>query len=244
MRKKNKENKEFSHFQELANEWWKPKGKFEILHQINPLRIQYIRKNIINENFQVNQKKILKNIDILDLGCGGGLICEPLAKMGANVTGIDFVKENINIAMNHAKKSNLKINYYFKNINSLKIQKKFDVIIILEVIEHIKEWEKIIKNIIVNLKPNGKIIFSTINRTFLSRIFVIFLAEEVLKWIPKNTHKYNKLVKPDELIFYLKKNNMKIIDISGLVYNPILKNWDFKKNKTRMNYFCTAQIIN
>lgn len=244
MRRKNDKNTEFNHFQELSNEWWNPNGKFKVLHTLTPLRIKYL-KSIIklkHENITKNNK-ILKGLEILDLGCGGGLVSEPLTRLGASVTGIDFVKKNIKTAKHHAKISNLKINYLNQDILSIKLNKKFDIILMLEIIEHINNWESVVNKILKYLKPDGKIIFSTINRTLHSKIFAIFIAEEILKWVPKKTHNYRKLVKPKELTSFLEKNNMKILDITGLVLNPISGDWFLNKKMTKINYFCTAERI-
>ena len=183
------------------------------------------------------------NIDILDLGCGGGLVCEPLTRLGANVTGVDFVKENIEIAKKHAIKSNLNIQYIKQNLSSLHLNKKYDVILLLEVIEHIDNWKKIISKSIKHLKPKGRMVFSSINRTILSKILAIFLAEQILYWVPKKTHTYSKLIKPEELMSFIENNKMKTIDITGLVFNPIIWEWSLNKNKTQINYFFTAEKI-
>ena len=236
MNKKMSKNQEFNHFTSIAREWWLPEGKFKILHQITPIRLEYILNNV--------KKKELKNLDILDLGCGGGLICEPLARLKANVTGIDFVKENIDIARRHAKLSNLKINYIHENINSLYLKKKYDLILLLEVIEHMNDWEVLITKIKKNLKPKGSIIFSTINRTKLSKIFAIYIAENILKWVPRKTHDYKKLITPDELKIALIKNNFIIQNLMGMNFNPILRKWKLDKNLYFINYFCTAKLIN
>ena len=235
MNKKTSKNQEFDHFTAIAKEWWKPRGKFKILHQILPTRMEYILQNI--------EKKKTKKLDILDLGCGGGLTCEPLARLNANVTGIDFVRENIEIAKDHANKSNLKINYILNDINSINLKKKYDLILMLEIIEHLDEWEILISKIKKNLKPKGRIIFSTINRTQISKIFAIFLAENILKWVPKKTHNYSKLVTTEELKKTLIKNNFKIKNITGMNFNPVTNEWKLNKNVFPINYFCTA-ILN
>ena len=245
MIKKIVKNSEFNHFNDLSNEWWHPNGQFKILHTLTPLRIKYIKDNLdlsINNSNKKN-KKILKDLDILDLGCGGGLVCEPLARLGANITGIDFVNNNIEVAKKHAKISNLNIKYIYQDLNSLNLKNKFDLILLLELIEHINNWKNIVIKIIKNLKPEGRIIFSTINRNILSNLFAIFIAEDILKLIPKNTHQYNKLVKTEELTSFLKKNNMKILDISGLFFNPLFREWTINKKMDQINYFCVAQKI-
>ena len=244
MRKKVHKNTEFDHFKKLSNEWWYPNGKFKVLHALTPIRMKYIINNIcmFNKNSS-KSSKILKGLEILDLGCGGGLVCEPLAKLGAKVTGIDFIKKNIETAKHHAKISKLNITYINQDLSSIKLNKHYDIILMLEVIEHIHNWENVVTKIIKYLKPNGKIIFSTINRTIHSKIFAIILAEKILKWIPKNTHDYIKLVKPKELISFLNKSNMEIIDTTGLVFNPLLREWFLNKKMTKINFFCTAQKI-
>ena len=233
-----KKTSEFDHFTDLAKEWWDRKGKFKILHSITPLRIKYIR-NIIASHSKKNN-----NLKILDLGCGGGLVCEPLSRLGANVTGVDFVLSNIKVAKLHAKKSNLNIEYLHQDLNNLKITKKYDLILMLEILEHIDNWEKLIKKVKKNLKSNGKIIISTINRNIYSKFFAIFIAEEILRWVPKKTHKYNKLIKPNELTYVLKKNKFDILDITGLTYKPISMEWSLNKKNYKINYFCSALNIN
>ena len=244
MRKKYSKNREFTHFEELSNEWWDENGKFKVLHRINPIRIEYIKKQMLSKNQKNNNyNKKLANLEILDLGCGGGIICEPLSRLGAKVTGIDFVKKNIEVAKHHAKNSKLKINYSSQDLNSFNTIKKYDLILMLEIIEHLENWQFVVKKILKNLKSNGKIIFSTINRTIYAKFFAIYMAEEILEIIPKKTHQYEKLIQPNELKQFLRKNNLDIIDTTGLVFNPLKNKWNLDKNKIKINYFCTAKKI-
>jgi len=232
---------EFDHFETLADEWWDPVGKFKILHTLTPIRINYIKNKLFDKNQLIkSSKKSLSNFNILDLGCGGGLVCEPLALLGANITGIDFVKQNIITAKKHAKKLNANIEYFHQNLNNLKLKKKYDAILILEVLEHIEDWKKIILNVKKLLKPKGKIIISTINRNFFSKLFAIFFAENILKWVPKNTHTYSKLIKPEELTSFLNKNKITVTDVTGLIFKPLSGEWILDKYNYRINYFCTA----
>ena len=241
MIKNTSKKSEFDHFLHLSNEWWNPNGKFAILHSLTPVRIRYIKRMFFNEISNIkNDNKPFKNLNILDLGCGGGLTCEPLTRLGANLIGLDFVKNNIDIAIKHAASSDLNIQYLYQDIENLNLNKKFDAIIIFEVLEHLDDWKKIIKNINKYLKPRGKLIISTINRNIIARIFAIFIAENILKWIPKKTHTYNKLIKPRELTSFLNNNNFKVIDVTGLVYKPISANWDLDRKNYKINYFCTA----
>ncbi len=243
MKKNSSKLKELHHFSKISDQWWDSRGKFKILHKLNPARIQYIKKQILYSNKKnMNSANGLKNLDILDLGCGGGLICEPLRRLGSNITGIDFVKDNIKIAKNHAKISNLDIKYIFQDLSEIKLKKKYDVILLLEVIEHLEDWEEILKKTKNSLKPNGLIIISTINRNIMSKIFAIYIAENILKWVPKDTHSYDKFITPEEIKSFAKKNNMKVIDTTGLVYNLITSEWELR-NKLTINYFCTIKKI-
>ena len=222
---------EFDHFTELASEWWLKNGKFKILHEIQPIRIKYIQ-NLVN-------KRQLDKFKILDLGCGGGLTSEGLSKIGADVTGIDFVKENINVAKIHAQKNNLKINYKTLDFENEKISSKFDIIVIFEVLEHLSDWKSFIKKIKSNLKLNGILIISTINKNLISKFLAIDLAENFLNWIPLNTHNYHKFIRPKELEFFLNQNNFKNISFKGLKYNPFKRKWILSE-KTNVNYFCSC----
>ena len=228
-------NEEFAFFNQLSDEWWNENGKFKILHQIKSHRMSYILDQINNRN--------IRNLKILDVGCGGGIICEPLARLGAKVTGIDFVPNNIIAAKIHSKKNKLKINYINKDIEKSKLDEKFDIILMFEVLEHLDNWKKTIKNIKKNLNKNGLIIISTINRNLLSKLFAINIAENILNWIPKGTHDYNKLIKPEELKKILLKEKFNFNNIKGLVFNPLNREWKLSKNYM-INYFCTANLIN
>ena len=191
---------------------------------------------------QINNRDI-KNLKILDIGCGGGIICEPLARLGAKVTGIDFAPNNIKAAKIHSKKNKLKIKYIYKDIEKSKLDEKFDLILMFEVLEHLDNWKKTIKNIKKNLNHNGIIIISTINRNYLSKLFAINIAENILNWVPKGTHDYNKLIKPEELKKTLSKENLQFNNIKGLVFDPFNMEWKLSKNYV-INYFCSASIIN
>jgi len=228
-------NEEFALFNQLSDEWWNENGKFKILHQIKSLRMAYILD-------QINNRKI-KNLKILDLGCGGGIICEPLARLGAKVTGIDFAPNNIKAAKIHSKKNNLKIKYFYKDIEKSELDEKFDIILMFEVLEHLDNWKKTIKNIKKNLNKNGLIIISTINRNFFSKLFAINIAENILNWIPKGTHDYKKLIKPEELKIILAKENFRFNNIKGLVFDPLTREWKLSNNYM-INYFCSANLTN
>ncbi len=227
-------NKEYELFNKLSKEWWDENGKFKVLHQIRPIRIKYILDQLNNNN--------LKNMDILDLGCGGGLVCESLSRLGAKVTGIDFVENNIEVAKIHSIKKNLNINYIHADIEKLDLKKKFDLIIIFEVLEHLNNWKNFLIGIKKYLKKNGLIIISTINRNLISKYSVIYIAENILGWIPKGTHSYEKFIKPEEIEYFMKDNKLFLNDMKGLVYNPTSLDWQLSKN-TMINYFCTYSRI-
>ncbi len=225
-----KNNSEYEHFNKLSDEWWDENGKFRILHQIRPIRIQYILDQVNNQN--------IKNLDILDIGCGGGLVSESLSRLGANVTGIDFVQTNIRAAKLHSSKAKLDINYIYGDIEKIKINKKFDLIIMFEVLEHLDDWRSLLLKISKNLNKKGVIIISTINRNIISKFTAIKIAENILKWIPKGTHNFEKFIKPDEINETLMSKNILLKDLSGLTFNPLELSWNLSKN-TSINYFCT-----
>tara|TARA_B100000575_G_scaffold168737_1_gene135020 strand:+ start:10377 stop:11081 length:705 start_codon:yes stop_codon:yes gene_type:complete len=228
-------NEEYNFFNKLSEEWWDENGKFSVLHRIRPLRIKYILD-------QLNDSKV-KGLDVLDLGCGGGLVSEALSRLGANVTGIDFSENNIAVAKKHSHKNNLQINYINKNIENMEFTKKFDLIIMFEVLEHLDNWESFLYKVKKNLRKDGKLIISTINRNLISKYFAIFIAENLLKWIPKGTHSYEKFIMPEEIKTCMKSLNFKVKDLKGLNYNPISSNWSITNN-TAINYFCTCYRSN
>ena len=197
--------KEIEKFSKIAEEWWNPEGKFKPLHKFNPIRISYIKENII-KTFKINQKKTpLKKIKILDIGCGGGLLAEPMCRLGAKVTAIDASEKNINVAKLHSKKNNLKINYICTSPEKLQIKKKFDVILNMEIVEHVEDVSFFLKSSSKLLKKNGIMFIATLNKTLKSYIFAIVGAEYVLRWLPIGTHEWEKFLKPEELISILKK---------------------------------------
>ena len=232
--KNEKKNTEFEHFSTLANDWWSKNGKFKILHEIQPIRIKYILETL--------NKKNLNNTTVLDIGCGGGLVYEGLSKIGATVTGIDFIKENIKVAKMHAKKNNLEIDYFVKDFEKEKITSKYDVIIILEVLEHLNNWEEFIKKIKLSLNKNGTLIISTINRNLVSKFLTLDIGENLLKLIPLNTHTFYKFIKPEELEQVLSSNSFENIKFKGLTYNALKLKWELSEN-TKINYFCSCRFI-
>ena len=202
---------EIQKFSKLADEWWDVNGKFKPLHMFNPIRIEYILEEI-SKHFKLDRKKkdLLKNLEILDIGCGGGLMSEPMARLGGNVTGIDASEKNIKIASVHCEENNLKINYLNKSPEELNEREKFDIVLNLEIVEHVNNLDLYLNSCHRLLKKNGIMFTATINRTFISYIKAIIGAEYILKWLPIGTHEWEKFLKPEELISILKKNNLSV----------------------------------
>jgi 2-polyprenyl-6-hydroxyphenyl methylase/3-demethylubiquinone-9 3-methyltransferase len=231
--------KEIEKFSKMADEWWDPSGKFKPLHKFNPIRIQYIKENIIG-NFKLkNKKKPLDKINILDIGCGGGLLSEPMTRLGANITGIDASSKNINIAKHHAKKNKLKINYICSSPEKLKIKKKFDVILNMEIVEHVDDINFFINSCSKLLKKNGLMFVATLNKTLKSYMFAIIGAEYVLRWLPIGTHDWEKFVKPVDLKNILHKNNLKLEKLDGMNFNIIKDEWSVSSD-TSINYIAKS----
>ena len=191
---------EIQKFSNLADEWWDVNGKFKPLHMFNPVRIEYILEEI-SKHFKIKRKKklFLENLNILDIGCGGGLISEPMARLGAKVTGIDASAKNIKVASLHSKKSNLKIKYLNSSPEKMSEKEKFDIILNLEIVEHVDNLDLYLLSCKNLLKKDGLMFTATINRTLMSYIKAILGAEYILRWLPIGTHDWNKFVKPEEL---------------------------------------------
>ena len=227
--------KEIEKFSKIASEWWNPDGKFKPLHKFNPIRIRYIKENIIN-NFKLeNKSKPLSGINILDIGCGGGLLSEPMSRMGANVTGIDASDKNIKIAKLHSKKSNLKINYFCSSPEKLKVKKKFDVILNMEIVEHVEDVDFFLKSCSNLLKKNGIMFVATINKTMKSYIFAIVGAEYILRWLPIGTHEWEKFVKPEDLKKILIRYNLALDKFNGMNFNFLKNEWSVSSDLS-VNY--------
>ena len=216
---------EIEKFSKMATEWWNPEGKFKPLHKFNPIRIRYIKDNIINHLNIKSKNKPLNNLEILDIGCGGGLLSEPMSRLGANVTGIDASEKNIKIAKLHSKKNKLKINYICSSPEKLKLKKKFDVILNMEIVEHVEDINFFIKKSSELLTKNGLMFVATLNKTLKSYVFAIIGAEYILKWLPIGTHDWDKFVKPEDLIKIGKANNLKLEKLDGMKFDLLTDQW-------------------
>lgn len=202
---------ELAKFSDLASDWWNPDGDIKPLHQINPVRLSYIRQQIP-----------LTNKSVLDVGCGGGLLSEALVKNGAKVTGVDINNTLIAVAKNHAEQQQLKIDYYCKDIEAvIETGQRFDAITCMELLEHVPDPFHMIKSCAVLTRPGGTLFFSTINRNFKSYLFAIIGAEYVMNWLPKGTHNYAQFIRPSELTHWAEATQLQLVDLIGIQYYPV-----------------------
>ena len=231
---------EIQKFSKLADEWWDVNGKFKPLHMFNPIRIEYITDKI-KQHFKINAGNLnyLKGLNILDIGCGGGLISEPMARLGGRVTGIDASEKNIKVAKIHAKKNELKINYLNKSPEELENKDKFDIILNLEIVEHVDNVGLYIESCYNLLKKDGLMFTATLNRSFMSYLKAIIGAEYIMRWLPIGTHDWNKFLKPEELEKQLQDKKFSMVEIKGLEFNPFLNKWS-KSNNLSVNYIITS----
>ena len=233
---------EVEKFAKMAAEWWNPKGKFGVLHLFNPVRLEWIKEQTC-ARFALDPSIIepLKGLRLLDIGCGGGLLCEPMAKLGATVIGVDPSEKNIKTAMVHAQENGLAIDYRVGTAEDLAAAgEKFDVILNMEVIEHVAGQSEFIKSCASMLKPGGLMFVATLNRTLKSFGLAIIGAEYVLRWLPKGTHEWEKFVKPDELELWLKEAGLTQKSGSGITYHPLANEWRKAKDMS-VNYMVVAQ---
>jgi 2-polyprenyl-6-hydroxyphenyl methylase/3-demethylubiquinone-9 3-methyltransferase len=231
--------KEIEKFSILAKDWWNPKGKFEPLHLFNPTRIKFIKEKLIF-HFKLDPDILLplRGLKILDIGCGGGLLCEPLSRLGAEMTGIDASNISIGIAKLHSKKMNLNIKYIHCSPENLSFKNKFDVILNMEVIEHVSNVNVFIQNCSKLIKKNGIMFVATINKNLKSYFYAILGAEYILRWLPIGTHDWEKFLTPQELEIIASKNNFVIDEVVGMKYNLFSKKWHTTSDIS-VNYIST-----
>jgi len=230
---------EIEKFSRMAQDWWNPRGKFKPLHLFNPVRISFIKDKLIS-HFGLNpdSEKPLRELKILDIGCGGGLLSEPLTRLGAKVTGIDASNDNIEIAKLHSKEMSLNIKYIHCSPENLNFENKFDVILNMEVVEHVSDVNLFIKNCSKLIKKNGVMFVATINKNLKSYMFAILGAEYILRWLPIGTHNWDKFLTPQDLEIIAKKNNFQSDEITGMKFNLFSKMWS-KSNDASVNYIST-----
>ncbi|QWW67404.1 bifunctional 2-polyprenyl-6-hydroxyphenol methylase/3-demethylubiquinol 3-O-methyltransferase UbiG [Rhizobium sp. WYJ-E13] len=233
---------EVDRFSAMAAEWWSPTGKFKPLHKFNPVRLTYIRDKAA-ENFSRNPKtaKPLEGLRVLDIGCGGGLLSEPVARMGAEVVGADPSEKNIGIASTHAKASGVAVDYRAVTAEQLaEAGETFDIVLNMEVVEHVADVELFMNTCASMVRPGGLMFVATINRTMKAAALAIFAAENVLRWLPRGTHQYEKLVRPEELEKPLAASGLEIVDRTGVFFNPLANQWNLS-NDMDVNYMLLAK---
>jgi len=238
------DRQEIEHFSRIADEWWDVQGKFRPLHKFNPVRIAYIKEKICTSfDRDMRDPQPLAGLRILDIGCGGGLLCEPLTRLGAQMVGVDAAATNIEVAKIHAQKMGLAIDYRASTAEDLAAKgEKFDVVLNMEVIEHVANVDLFVSACSAMVKPGGLMFVATINRTLKARALVIIGAEYILRWLPKGTHSYQKFIRPDELRQQLQKNGLTAIDETGISYHPLDGSWQRSRDMAA-NYIMLARRL-
>ncbi|MET0970502.1 MAG: bifunctional 2-polyprenyl-6-hydroxyphenol methylase/3-demethylubiquinol 3-O-methyltransferase UbiG [Tardiphaga sp.] len=234
---------EIARFSKLSEEWWNPKGKMAPLHKINPLRLSYIRDAACRKfDRNVRSLNCLSGLRMLDIGCGAGLLCEPFTRLGADVIGIDPSATNIAAAKLHAAKSHLAIDYRCTTVEEMDGRERFDIVLAMEVVEHVVDVGAFLDRCAQLLKPGGMMVVSTLNRNWKSFALGIVAAEYVLRWLPRGTHQWDKFVTPDELTRHLERNKLGITEQSGVVYNPLADKWSLSSDMD-VNYMVVAEGV-
>lgn len=233
---------EIAKFTAMAEQWWDPKGKFKPLHKFNPVRLSYIREHLLSHlGRDGTAMRPFEGLTILDVGCGGGLLCEPLARLGATVTGIDAAERNITIAKLHAAQSELEIDYQATTSEALAAEgKTFDMVLNMEVVEHVDNVPLYMKSCADLVKPGGLTLTATINRTLRANLFAVIGAERVLRWLPVGTHDWNKFLTPDEIKTLLIRNGLRVTAETGVVYHPLGDEWR-RSPDMAINYMIMAE---
>ena len=232
---------EIAKFSKLSEQWWDPKGKMAPLHKINPLRLTYIRDAACRK-FERNVKSLncLSGLRVLDIGCGAGLLCEPLTRLGAQVIGVDPSASNIAAAKLHADKGHLSIAYRGPTVAEMDVRERVDIVLAMEVVEHVSDVGMFLGRCAAMLKPGGLMVVSTLNRNWKSFALAIVGAEYVLRWLPRGTHQWEKFVTPDELAGHLLDNRLTITEQTGVVYSPFADRWGLSSDMD-VNYMVIAE---
>ena len=235
------DKEEVDRFSALASQWWDPNGKFRPLHKFNPVRLAYIRDQAaIQFNRDPKEKQPLNGLRILDIGCGGGLLCEPMARLGAEVVGADASETNIEVAKIHAGQSGVEVDYRAQTAEQLAAEnERFDIVLNMEVVEHVADVDLFLSSCADMVKPGGLMFVATINRTMKALALAIVGAEYVLRWLPRGTHQYEKLVRPEEIERPLQSAGMAIIDRTGVFYSPLSDSWNLSRDMD-VNYMMLA----
>jgi 2-polyprenyl-6-hydroxyphenyl methylase / 3-demethylubiquinone-9 3-methyltransferase len=232
---------EIAKFSKLSEQWWDPRGKMAPLHKINPLRLTYIRDAACRK-FDRNAKSLncLAGLRVLDIGCGAGLLCEPLTRLGAQIVGVDPSASNIAAARMHAEKGHLSVDYRCTTIEEMDARERFDIVLAMEVVEHVNDVGTFLGRCAAILKPGGLMVVSTLNRNWKSFALAIVGAEYILRWLPRGTHQWEKFVTPDELAHYLHNNRLAITEQTGVVFSPFADRWSLSSDMD-VNYMVVAE---
>jgi 2-polyprenyl-6-hydroxyphenyl methylase / 3-demethylubiquinone-9 3-methyltransferase len=233
---------EVAHFAALAAEWWNPNGKFRPLHKFNPVRLVYIRDAVASRfGRDPHAARPFEGLRILDIGCGGGLLCEPMARLGAEVVGADAAATSIEVAKLHAEQSGVTIDYRNTTAEELaEAGERFDIVLNMEVVEHVADVDFYLAKCAEMVKPGGLMFIATINRTLKALGLAIIGAEYVLRWLPRGTHQFSKLVRPEELEKALEPTGLKVIDRTGVVYHPLADRWERSRDMD-VNYMVLVE---
>ncbi|MEK7660843.1 MAG: bifunctional 2-polyprenyl-6-hydroxyphenol methylase/3-demethylubiquinol 3-O-methyltransferase UbiG [Pseudomonadota bacterium] len=237
------DEREIAKFAAMAEEWWDPNGKFKPLHKFNPTRLKFIREHVIKHFGIAKTTKPFAGLKLIDIGCGGGLLSEPMARLGAQVTAIDAAEQNIKTAKAHMEKSGVLIDYRHAKVEDLIANHagQFDVVLNMEVIEHVNNPQEFLKNALKLLAPKGIMFIATINRTQKARALALFAAETILRWLPEGTHDFEKLVKPEEILTVLRADaSLSITGPIGVSYSPLSDKWSLS-NDVSMNYMIVVE---
>lgn len=233
---------EVAKFTAMAEQWWDPNGKFKPLHKFNPVRLSYIRDKVIAHfGRDGTKRRPLEGLRLLDIGCGGGLLCEPMTRLGATVVGADAAERNIHIARLHAEQSGLEIDYRATSAETLAAAgEKFDIVLNMEVVEHVDNVPLYMKSVADLVAPGGLLFTATINRTLRAYAFAIVGAEQVLRWLPKGTHDYAKFLTPEEISALVSRNGLSVTEKTGVVFHPLADEWRLSRD-TGINYMVLAE---
>ena len=238
---------EVDRFARIAGEWWDPAGKFAPLHRLNPVRIGYVRDRIAGHwRRDALSGAPLAGLTLVDVGCGGGLLCEPMRRLGAAVTGIDAASDNIDVAASHAGRQGLAIDYRRSTAEALvSAGQRFDVVLALEIVEHVADADLFLRSCSQLVKPGGLLFLSTLNRTAKAWALAIAGAEYVLGWLPRGTHDWRKFLKPSEVARSLRAGDLDVQEIVGVVYSPLSRTWSLNRTDLDVNYilYATARTV-
>ncbi|MBO3762349.1 bifunctional 2-polyprenyl-6-hydroxyphenol methylase/3-demethylubiquinol 3-O-methyltransferase UbiG [Ciceribacter sp. L1K22] len=233
---------EVDRFSAMAAEWWDPTGKFKPLHKINPVRLEYIR-DMASAHFgrEALSHQPLSGLRVLDIGCGGGLLSEPIARMGADVLGADASEKNIGIASTHAAQTGVKVDYRAMTAEQLAAAgETFDIVLAMEIVEHVSDVDFFVTTCASMVRPGGLLLMSTINRTLKAAALAIVGAEYVLRWLPRGTHQYEKLVRPEEIEAPLSRDGLTVVERKGVFFNPLQNRWNLSAD-IDVNYMILAR---